>query len=211
MILCLRRGLALAAAAALLTGCGSSSTMRIFVLGSAPPSVPGVSSEAGLPVVELTTVSVPDYLDSSDILRKSGPNEMIASPSGRWGERLSLGLTHALASALSAQLPGTVITMAATDRAQRIVVEIDDFDIAADGRCLVAARWGMLGADGKPLAASEHETFTGNAASIDDPAVAAAMTGIVDRLAEQIAVTVRQGLTHGPARLDSRGSNAPPP
>ena len=41
-----------------------------------------------LPVVELKPVSLPDYLNSTDILLRDGQNELTASPTGRWGERL---------------------------------------------------------------------------------------------------------------------------
>lgn len=154
--------------------------------GPATPTI-GVTSESGLPVIALKTVSVPDYLDSTDILRRTGANELTPSPEGRWGERLSQGLTHALASSLSRQLPRTVISTAVTPEPKyRIFVDIENFDIDVDGRCLIAARWRITTGDGKGWSTSEHGTFSQAAKSIDDPAIAAAMSLAVDQLATEI-------------------------
>ena len=195
----LRYGAALAAMAVLLSGCGSTPTIRIYELGNPAPATAGVWSESGLPIIELKTVSVPDYLDSSDILRSVGPNEVTASPTGRWGERLSLGLTHALASGLSQRLPKAVIETAANvEPGRRLLVDIEQFEVAADGRCLLAARWRLTTAEGATSAAGERGIFTEAAGSIDDAAIAAAMTRDVDQLADRIAQTVQHGMTRHP-------------
>jgi uncharacterized lipoprotein YmbA len=178
-----------------LAGCGSSIPIRSYELGGLAPAATGTTSEAGLPVVELKTVTVPDYLDSSDILRRSGANELIASPSGRWGERLSLGLTHALASSLARRLPHEVITTnAGAEPTRRLVVDVESFEIGADGGCLLSARWRFAAADGAAAAPGEHGSFSEAAGMSDDAAAAAAMSRAVDQLAEQIAATVRRAL-----------------
>ena len=190
MIGLLRRGLAVAMATTVLTGCGSLPLQRTYVLGDPPGPALGVRSETGLPVFELKTVSVPDYLDSTDILRRTGSNEVVASPSGRWGERLSLGLTDALASALSRRLPKLVIATApAGEPTRRILVDVERLEIGAGGRCLMAARWRIAGSDGQ-AASSRRGTFGETATSADDAAVAAAMTRVVGQLADQIAATI---------------------
>ena len=184
----------------LLGGCGSNVPIRNYELGSPASAVTGSWSEAGLPVIELKTVSVPDYLDSSDILRRSGANELIASPTGRWGERLSLGLTHALASDLAARLPRAVITTnAGAESTRRLLVDVDSFEIGANGECLLAARWRFSAGDGTAITPGEHGATAETAVSLDDAAVAAAMSRAVDQLAEQIAATVRNAPRHPPS------------
>ena len=56
------RFLVLAAAAMSLAGCSSSPSLKTYVLGNPAPTATGVWSQAGLPVVELRTVAVPDFL-----------------------------------------------------------------------------------------------------------------------------------------------------
>jgi uncharacterized lipoprotein YmbA len=180
--------LAAASLVTLLAGCGSTVPIRSYELGSPAPTATGTWSEAGLPVIELKTVSVPDYLDSSDILHRSGANELIASPTGRWGERLSLGLTHALASDLARRMPRTVITTnAGAEPTRRLLVDVDSFEIGADGQCRLAARWRFAAGDGTAVASGEHGSFSETAGSLDDAAIAGAMSRAVDQLAEKIA------------------------
>lgn len=180
--------LAMAALTSLLACCGSGPPQRTYVLGSQTVQSAGIWSESGLPVIALDRVSVPDYLDSSDILRHTGPNELTASSTGRWGERLSQGLTNALKSSLSRQLPRTVISTTFGEKSdRRIQVEIERFDIEADGRCLISAKWQVIRGNGEYMATREHGTFIQTPQSADDQAITLAMSRTIDLLAEQIA------------------------
>ena len=102
----------LAAGSLGLAGCGSGPPPRVYVLGAAVNPIPGVTSEAGLPVVELKPVSLPDYLDTTDIQLRDGQNELKSSATGRWGERLSVGIAAALREDLTKQVPGIVVIQA---------------------------------------------------------------------------------------------------
>ena len=82
----------------LLCGCGSFALPSVYILGNPTPAAVSVTSEDGLPIVAIDTVTVPDYLDSTDIVRHAGSNEVRVSATGKWGERLSVGLTRALVS-----------------------------------------------------------------------------------------------------------------
>src|SRR3974390_3262476 len=94
-----------------LTGCGSAGPPPVIYVLGAPP-LAAVSSEllVGRPVVELKHVTVPDYLDVSDIMVRQSANALTSSQTGRWGERLSVGITRALPANLSGRLPGFVVT-----------------------------------------------------------------------------------------------------
>lgn len=190
MIRLFRHGFAVASIVLLLSGCSSGPPMRLYVLGEPAAPVNGVWSETSLPVIALQTVSVPDYLDSTDILRRTGPNEVTPSPTGRWGERLSVGFTRALASALSKRLPKVTIAIAPTSRpTRRIFVTVTSIDIGTEGLCLISAQWRITEGDRQSLSKSEHGTFRETVTSTDDSAIALAMTRTVDQLAEQIART----------------------
>jgi uncharacterized lipoprotein YmbA len=194
-----RPGLAMIAAALLLTGCGSYPLPTVYALGDPGPATPDVASDAGRPVFDLRTVTAPDDVDTTDILRSEGANRVVASPTGRWAERVSVGVTQALAAALSRRLPDVVIeTRSAYEAPRRILVDIDRFEIGSSGRCLIAARWGITGADGKTGPWSDQGTFVETATSGTDAAAAAAMTLAANELADHIAITVRQTLTGPP-------------
>jgi uncharacterized lipoprotein YmbA len=183
--------LAWLAAALPLWGCGSYPLPKVYLLGDPAPAVAGVSSTKGLPVIELKTVQVPDNLDTSDIVRLAGANQFTASAKGRWGERLSVGITQDLVATLSTQLPQAVIeNRGAYEPTRRLLVTVSRFDISPDGRCVLSARWRLTDAAGKVLSDSDEATFIEMAASGSDAAAAAAMTVALDHLATRIGMTV---------------------
>ena len=75
-----------------------------YVLGPMPAAAAVSVSQTGLPVVELKRVQLPDYLDTTDILERRD-NMLVPSPTARWGERLSVGMSRALAISLG---PGSL-------------------------------------------------------------------------------------------------------
>jgi cholesterol transport system auxiliary component len=178
-----------------LAGCASSPPARIFVLGDPPSPVIGLSTQSDRPVTRLLPVSAPDYLDTEDILLRSGQNEVAASPTGRWAERLSAGVTHALAAALSTRLPATdiVVDEPIMPPVQQILVNIEAFEIRPDGQCLLTARWTLSSGEGQRVLRSGQGTFVGQAAETGDAAIASAMTRLIDRLADQIAAVEKEG------------------
>lgn len=175
----------------LLAGCGFAPPMRTYVLGDRPQGAQTVQPPGGLVVIELKTVSLPDYLDSTDILRRVGPNEVIPSPTGRWGERLSLGITGALASALARRRPDlSIVTVPPPRPGQRIVVDFQAVDIESNGQCRMVANWRITGVDARGPWKMGHAVVDESAGSLDDAAVAAALTKAIDQLAERIASTL---------------------
>lgn len=177
----------------LLCGCGSFALPSVYILGNPTPAAVSVTSEDGLPIVAIDTVTVPDYLDSTDIVRHAGSNEVRVSATGKWGERLSVGLTRALVSALSRRLPHMVIERRTDDEAPwRVLVDIQRFDIGADGQCILTARWHIITTDGKTFSVGEDGNFVEPAAINTDAAVVTAMNLATDQLAGRIATSLQR-------------------
>jgi len=148
-----------------------------------------------LPHVELKTVTVPDYVDTTDIVRRSGSNEVVASTTGQWGERVSLGVTRALAADLARKMPNVIIeSRSIYEPSRRLLVNVERFEIDEDGRCTLTARWRLTSADDKVQSNSERGTFVVAATAKTDAAVAVAMTSAIDQFASQIAVTVKSSV-----------------
>lgn len=186
---------ALVGATLLLCGCGSFPLPKVYLLGDAVAPAPGVLNQGGLSEIGLMTVMVPDYLDSTDIIRRTAANQVISSENGRWGERISLGITDALAADLARRLPDVVIeSQSAQESPRRLKVEVERFEIAEDGRCSITARWQVISTDGKILSNKEQGSFVLAASSGSDAAAARAMTALIDQLAGQVALTVQASL-----------------
>jgi uncharacterized lipoprotein YmbA len=195
----LRPEWALAGTALLLGACGTFPLPNVYLLGEPGAPAPGIVDATGLPEVTLMTVTVPDYLDSTDIDRRTASNAMITSETGRWGERLSVGITDALAADLAKRLPDIVIGNRGAYRSERrLAVAVERFEIEENGRCSLTARWRMTSPVGKMLPNSEQGTFTVAASSGSDAAAALAMTAAIDQLAGQIALTIKAALLMPP-------------
>jgi uncharacterized lipoprotein YmbA len=189
------RGITLAAAALLLSGCGTFPLPRTYILGDIDRSTPGVVDESRLTHIELKTVAVPDYLDTTDIVRRGASNEVTTSSTGQWGERLSLGITRALALDLARRLPHTVIeSRSEYEPSRRLFVDVERFEIGQDGRCTLTARWSVTASGAKDQPNGEQGTFIETLTAKTDAADASAMTAAIDQLAGQITLTLQASL-----------------
>jgi len=189
------RSLVLAALLSLVAGCLSHREYRhIYSLDGALDAPAQAEAVAERPVLQLQRVLIPDYLDTNDILLRVGAHEIHESATGRFGERLSLGITHALRSDLASRLPLYTIALAqpAERPARQILVNVDAFDVWPTGRCVLVADWTLLDADRRRLLAADRGTFTTAAAGLNpgDGAIVAAMADAVRQLADRIASTV---------------------
>jgi uncharacterized lipoprotein YmbA len=210
-----RRGFFSIGIAALLSGCGTlSKPPATYVLGSAPPATDSARPLIGRKTVYVQRALVPDYLDTTDIQARRAANEMVSSPTGRWGERLSVGITGALTADLARRLPDEVVTAERPlDPAWRqVLVNVETFEAHADGTVVLVARWRV--ADGDTIMAGQRVSLTDQAGGTGDAAVVAAMSRLVDRLADPIAsalapvtplyAPVPQGHTSNPRQRGAR-------
>lgn len=159
-----------------------------YVLGSPPAADTATVAQKGRPIVEVRRVRVPDYLDSTDIVERSG-GKLIASQTGRWGERLSIGTTRALAASLASRLPNmaVVATPPIEQPARQVLVDLTAFEpVVADGKVVLAGGWTITDGSGHNVLAAEQTSLTEPLAGSGDEAIVAAMTRALDNLADQI-------------------------
>lgn len=190
----------------ILAGCSAGGPPPVtYVLGPPAPESASVQRLTGRPVIELKRVLVPDYLDVSDMMVRRSESVLAPSPTGHWGERLSVGVTRVLAYDLSLRLPDFVVTTnpIGTTAAQ-VLVEVEDFAPRADGTVVLLARWRVLNGAGNETLAGEQISLTDKAAGSGDSAIAAAMTREINDLAAQVAAGVRQAMP-GPRRTGHDG------
>jgi len=167
--------------AGLLPGCASEPPAHIYLLATPAESVADTPQSGA--DVQLQPVLIPDYLDTTDILLRTGPHQVKASVAGEWGERLSAGIAHALRADLAARLPEDRVTLGPpTDAtAQQILLTVDALDMWPDGHCVLIAHWrtGVHAAQG----AFAHAA----AAQATDESRVALLAGLVEDLAKRIA------------------------
>jgi uncharacterized lipoprotein YmbA len=197
-------GAALAPAFLLLSACGGGTpTPELYVLGDAPATKAAAVSQLGGPMVEVKRVRVADYLDTTDIVTRHAGGKIVASQGARWGERLSVGVTRAVATGLEARLPQLAVTTMAPPDGPRwqLLIDIDAFEAQPDGTSVMTARWSLRDGRGGQSLEEERVALVAPVGRGSDGEVVGAMTQQVDQLVARIAPVLE---TEARAALASR-------
>lgn len=162
-----------------------------YVLGSMPAATPTRVAQTGLPVVELKRVQLPDYLDTTDILERRG-DQLVPSSTGRWAERLSLGMSRALSAALAARLPRMVVTATrpVEHPARQVLIDVAAFEPRAGDEVVLVARWSITDGAGRRILIAQQTSVVVAIAGTGDGAIVAAMSHAVEDLAGQVAAGI---------------------
>ena len=133
-------------------------------------------------------MGVPDYLDTTDLLVRHG-GQVVPSQTGRWGERLSVGVTRAIAAALATWLPRMAVTATpAVERpARQVLVDVEAFEARADGEVVLVARWTITDGGARQTFTSERVSLAEPVVGAGDAGVVTAMTRVMERLAGRVA------------------------
>ena len=164
-----------------------------YVLGPMPAATPTTFRQSGLPIVELKRVQLPDYLDTTDIVERKG-SELVSSSTGRWGERLSIGVNRALITSLAARLPRMVVT--ATPPVERptwqILVDVAAFEARADHNVVLVAHWSIVDGARRQIHIAEETSLVEPINGTGDNAIVEAMSHVLEELAQRLAVAIER-------------------
>ena len=175
--------------AALLAGC-SAPPLTLYTL-AAPASPAATQPSLGTKplVIEIARLSVPDELDSQDIVVRDG-SILQRSSSGRWASRFSLGATDRLTARLAATRPAALIT----DRQQsepptyRIVINLGRLDVDTAGHATLEADWLIVPHDPTRPVRRNRVRFVATGPVAADQDVVALDGIMLDRLAGAIDI-----------------------
>lgn len=130
------------------SGCASlAPPPTLYVLeapaAAAPP--PKAAPAAHRLAVALGPVTVPDYLDRTDIVRRATGNRLEVNAEERWAEPLRAGLQRLLIAVLAERLgPGYWVTAGAGRGAAidiEVPVDVEAFEEDAAGQAVLTASW----------------------------------------------------------------------
>ena len=175
-------------------GCGLSGPPPAeYVIGTAPTPARVTIPLTGRPIIEVKPVQLPDYLDTRELLVRRG-NQVVASKSGRWGERLSVGITRALAASLAARLRGLTVTTTppVEQSARQVLVDFTSFEARDNQEVVLVARWSVIDGPGRFTLISEQTALTEPITSTDDSVVVIAMTRALEDLASAIVIGIER-------------------
>ena len=173
---------ALALLALLPAGC-SSPNPNLYTLAT----VPG-QTHAGAPhLVEVREVSLPRYLERSQIVRSSEDYRLDVLPNDWWGESLGSMLSRVLVQDLTQRLPGSTVfsetgAISATPNAT-VGVNIHRFDANAAGALVLDADAAVT--RGAPQTRHVHLTVPPSGSGT--PALVGAMSNAIGQLSDVLA------------------------
>ncbi len=137
-------------------GCAETAPTRFYTLSKvdAPAAVPARAAESRL-AVGVGPVSLPQYLDRPQVVRRAGPNRFELAGFDSWGEPLEDMFARVVAQNVS--------TLLGTDRVfviprrrlpeldYQVEVEVLRFDADVGGNAFLVARWEIFDGEGKQL------------------------------------------------------------
>jgi len=205
--------------ALLLIGCQSSPSQLYVLSSGATPAQAGAESAAPSAVLsdELArageirvgvSVVIPEYVDRTDILQRTGANELIASHDAQWGENLSVDAARVLTEDLAARLPTLEFIMLPSRTRHlldyQIEVDLSRFEGDADGKSLAAGWWTLTDRDNQEVVSGRvwHQV---RASGQGYAAMAAAMSRNLTAVSADIATAVDGWLQHREALKQARG------
>jgi uncharacterized lipoprotein YmbA len=179
----------IALAVAGLTASCASPPLTIYTLGAPAAAVgTGPLGQKTL-VIEVRRVTIPDYLDSQDILVRDR-NVLARSSLGRWATRLSLEATYFLTSELARRRPDTLVTDQPPIEPpnDRIFVAISRLDVTSAGVATLDADWQIVPRDPKQPVRRGRAQFTSSGPVATDQDVVALTKAVLSQLADAIDV-----------------------
>ncbi len=184
----MKRAICVAIAFAL-AACASAPKESFFTLSAPPAPVAGLS-----PVVQVGVVSVPEGVDRTAMVIRTGPNRVDIDDANRWAESLKSAIPRVLAENLRRELGTTRVFSARQGTSlpvdHKVAVEVQRFESSLDEGATLEALWTVTPATG---AARSGQTIARESAPTRDAAgIAAAHSKALQVLARDIAAAIRR-------------------
>ena len=193
-----RTWLAIAVAAFLVGACGGGAAVReSFYTLSAPAGATPAGTTAATSNVSIFVgpVSVPESVDRTQMVLRTGANEVEVSEQYRWAEPLKSAIARVIAETLTREL-GTQRVLTSRSAAAlavdyRVAIELQRFDSSLTDGATIDALWTITPAASRGGAVRTGRTRVTEPASGDPASLAAAHSRALDRVGRDIAAALR--------------------
>lgn len=187
------RPLAATLAVLLLAGC-SSAKPRYYTLQAPSPAASSSLVDSAQPAVLVGPVNLPEAVDRSQFVLRTGDNTVDISDAHRWAEPLKSQIARVLIAQLSQQLGDRRVAAlgmsAIGEQDWRVMLDIQSFESSLSDGAAIEARWTLSRAKGKAVNGRSvaREALDGEG----HQALAAAHGRALARISRDIAAAVRQ-------------------
>ena len=189
------RFITLSLVALLLTACGSTVQPKYYLLTPAPGTAAGGDQK---PLqISVGPVTLPAYLDRSQIVTRHGVSELELADAHRWAEPLQKNFSAILAENLRQQLRQAVVSVyPAADPAAvdyRVTLDVVRFDTDDQGAAVLIADWGVLDGNRQPILSSRRSRYTAEFSAASGYAGrVAALSDTVAQLGRDVAAAITE-------------------
>jgi hypothetical protein len=142
----------------LLSACGSAPIEHYYtLLGTSPVAHVVDAAAEPTPAITIASVTLPEAVERSELVVRSGSNSVTVMETQRWAESLKSAVPRAIAGDLSRLLDGATVSVQA-DNASRdakylVYIDITRFDSVLNEAVSVDAIWSVRLAGGEQIKA----------------------------------------------------------
>ena len=178
-----------ASCAVLLLASCAAPPLTVYTLAAPVSAVDAAPAGRTKLVIAVARVSIPDALDTEDIVVRGDGSILRRSRSGRWASRLSLGITDRLTQRLAERRPDALVTdRPLSDAASlRVLVNIERLDVTAAGVATLDADWLVARPGAAQVPVRGHFSASGPVGSDRD------LVTLVGHLVDRLAATINIG------------------
>lgn len=178
--------------AATLAACGGTPVRESFYTLSSPAIA--ATAQSASPAIFVGPISVPEAVDRSSMVLRTGANQVEISEQYRWAEPLKSAIPRVIGDTLSRELGASRVltsrSAAALPVDYRVAIEIQRFDSSLASGAEVDAVWTITRVEGGSRR-NGRSRVAEPAASPDAGALAAAHSRALERIGREIAAALR--------------------
>lgn len=181
---------------------------QFFVLTASVPTSSGETTAKDF-LLGVGPITVPEYLDRTNIVRRFAPNRVAISELEWWAEPLETSLLRVLAENLAARL-GTPAVLRypwplLVEPAYTVAVGFSRFDIVEPDRVRLSARWVVRGGEPRQALLTRESNIDKTTAGPTTADAVAALSQTLDDLSAEIATAIETVRAEAPAKKAARG------
>ena len=188
----LLRRLLLLCAVGLMAGCVSSPTVRFYRLD--PVELSYQSDTGAGAILALGPLSLPDYLQRPQLVRRDRGAEMLVDEFNRWAEPLDEQVSRIIAANVDG-LADDVVVVLSTRRTvtpdYRMFATVLRFDADTDGLVELVIQWGITAAEGATVVSPRTSRYQTRTAADDAGAMASAMSELLAQFSRDVVGVFR--------------------
>jgi len=189
----------LGAVMALLWGCASTTQpSKFYVLSvlTQPEATTQVTTSNADMLIGIGPVTLPAYLNRSQIVTRTSENELKLAEFHLWAEPLKENIARVLMESLSNLLnTNRIVTYpwrTSISVAYQITLDVVRFDVGSDGNAVMNVYWTVYDKDGKEELLKKKSIFRESSGSKDYHSIVAAQNRTLMEFSREIASTIKK-------------------